>query len=117
VRFLVDEMFGPDVVDQLMVQGHDAVDVRDLGLVGADDATVLACAAKDARVLVTENAADFIPLLDQRAATGERLTPVLVVLKRNLPRGARPMGNALARRLHSWSQANPDPYRHVHWLS
>jgi predicted nuclease of predicted toxin-antitoxin system len=110
-------MFGPDVVDRLCAAGHDAVGVHDLGLAGKDDATVLARAVREDRVLVTENAADFIPLLDQRAAAAEPLTPVLVVLKRNLPRSAGAMSNALARRLHKWSQTNDDPYRHVHWLS
>jgi hypothetical protein len=110
-------MFGPDVVNRLVAAGHDAAGVCDLGLAGHPDAMVLARAVRDGRVVVTENAADFIALLDQRAAARERLTPVLVVLKRNLPRGgARAMGNALARRVDRWSQENPDPYRHVHWL-
>jgi len=116
VRFLIDEMFGPDVVARLQGAGHDAVGVRELELAGQDDQMVLARAVQEDRVLVTENAADFIPLLDQRAAAGQPLTPVVVVLKRNLPRGAGAMSNALARRLDKWSRADPEPYRHVHWL-
>jgi predicted nuclease of predicted toxin-antitoxin system len=117
VRFLIDEMFGPDVVDRLRTAGHDAVGVRDIGLASRDDAAVLASAVKDDRVVVTENVADFVPLLDQRAAAGEPLTPVLVALKTNLPRGAGKMTNSLVRRLDKWSKATPEPYRHVHWLS
>jgi Domain of unknown function (DUF5615) len=116
VKFLVDEMFGPEVVGRLRSSGHEAVGVRELDLAGKDDAAVLARAVREERVLVTENAADFVPLLDERAAAGERLVPVLVALKRNLPRGAGAMANALGRRLDKWSKANPDPYRHVHWL-
>lgn len=116
MKFLVDEMFGPDVVDRLRSAGHDAVGVRDLGLASKDDAAVLARAVRDDRVLVTENAADFVPLLDERAGAGEALTPVLVALKRHLPRGAGAMSNALASRLDKWSTANPEPYLHVHWL-
>ena len=117
MRFLIDEMFGPDVVDRLRAAGHDAVGVRDLGLASRDDATVLARAVKDHRVVVTENVADFVPLLDQRAAAGEPLTPVLVVLKANVPRGAGKLTNSLVRRLDKWSTSTPEPYRHVHWLS
>jgi predicted nuclease of predicted toxin-antitoxin system len=117
VKFLIDEMFGPAVADRLRAAGHDAVGVRDLGLASRDDATVLARAVRDDRVVVTVNAADFAPLLDQRAAAGEPLTPVVVVLKRNLPRGAGAMSNSLARRLGKWCDATPDPYRHLHWLT
>jgi len=117
VRFLIDEMFSQNVVDRLRAAGHDAVGVRDLGLASKEDATVLGRAVLDDRVVVSENAADFVPLLDQRAAAGESLTPVVVILKRNLPRGAAAMSNALARRLDRWSKATPEPYRHVHWLT
>jgi predicted nuclease of predicted toxin-antitoxin system len=116
VRFLIDEMFGSDVVDRLRGAGHDVVGVRDVGLAGRDDATILARAVRDDRVVVTENAADFVPLLDLRAGAGEAMTPVLVILKRNLPRGVGAMSNALVRRVAKWAKANPDPYRHVHWL-
>ena len=110
-------MFGPDVVDRIRAAGHDAVGVRDLGLAGKDDATVLGRVVRDDRVLVTENAADFVPLLDERVGAGEATTAVLVALKRKLPRGARAMSNALARRVDKWADANPDPYRHAHWLA
>lgn len=116
MRFLIDEMFGPEVVDRIRRAGHDAVGVRDLELAGKDDAVVLSRAVREDRVLITENAADFVPLLDERAGAGAALTPVVVALKRNLPHGAGAMANALARRLDNWSKANAEPYRHVHWL-
>jgi predicted nuclease of predicted toxin-antitoxin system len=34
VRFLVDEMFGPDVAGRLREAGHHAAHVDDLGLAG-----------------------------------------------------------------------------------
>lgn len=116
MRFLVDEMFGPDTVARLVKAGHDAVHVGDLGLTGAEDRDVLTRAAEDDRVVVTENAVDFVTLLDRRTAAGLPTVPVIVALKRNLPAGAGALSNALATKLVAWADDNPDPYRHVHWL-
>lgn len=115
MRFLVDEMFSAEVVGLLESEGHDATHVRTLGLGAAEDRDVLARAAEDGYLVVTENAADFIPLLDERVAAGLSTTPVVIVLKSNLPRGGA-MHSALVKRLCRWADENPDPYRHVHWL-
>jgi predicted nuclease of predicted toxin-antitoxin system len=115
VRFLVDEMFSGAVVPLLESEGHDATQVRSLGLGAAEDRDVLARAAEDGYVVVTENAVDFIPLLDARVAAGLTVTPVVVALKSNLPRGGA-MHQGLVKRLCRWADENPDPYRHVHWL-
>jgi predicted nuclease of predicted toxin-antitoxin system len=116
VRFLIDEMFGAEVRSRLEKAGHDAVHVRDLGLAGAADRDVLASAAESDRTVVTENAVDFVPLLDARTSAGLSVTPVVIALKRTLPSGAGAMNHALVERLARWAEANPDPYRHVHWL-
>lgn len=117
MRFLVDEMFGSDVADRLDLAGHGAVHVRDLGLAGAPDSDVLARAVEDRWIVVTENAVDFIPLLDSRTAAGLAVTPVVIALKKNLPVGAGAMCHALVKKLVKWADDNPDPYPHVHWLS
>jgi predicted nuclease of predicted toxin-antitoxin system len=116
VRFLIDEMFGGEVAVRLRAEGHDAAHVGELGLAGAADRDVLARATGDDRVVVTGNAVDFIPLLDERTAAGLPLSPVVIALKRSLPRGAGAMNRALAESLVRWAKAHPDPYRHVHWL-
>lgn len=72
MRLLLDEMYSERVAELLCERGHDAVHVRDIGLGGAADADVLAEAAEANRTLVTENAADFLPLLDQRQSAGPR---------------------------------------------
>lgn len=116
MRFLIDEMFSPQVADRLRDTGHDAVHVEDVTLTGAEDAHVLAYAADAQRVVVTENVADFVPLLDQRTALGLSVTPVVVALKRSLPSGAGALVYHLTQRLNWWAEKNPTPYRHVHWL-
>lgn len=117
MRFLIDETFGSAAVEHLRTHGHDASGGRELGLAGHTDSEVLARAVDEQRVLVTENAADFIALLDRRAAAGQPLTPVVVALKRRLPRGAGALESGLAHRLSAWCEAQPDPYRHIHWLA
>ncbi len=116
MRFLIDEMFGPDVAARLNDGGHDAVHVAQAGLTGAADREVVAFAAVDDRVVVTENAVDFLPLLDERTAVGDRVPPVVIALKRSLPRPSGAMNNALVDKLDAWATAHPEPYRHAHWL-
>jgi len=117
VKFLIDEMFSEDVARQLRDAGHDAVHVCELGLRAAPDPDLLTAATTAARVVVTENAADFLPLLDARIAAAVDVTPVVIALKTSLPRGSGAMSHALAARLNAWSQETADPYRHVHWLA
>jgi hypothetical protein len=75
----------------------------------------LARAVDDRRTLITENAADLLPLLDQRQSAGVTMTPVLVALT-----AGRGVGGALHARLagdiDNWAASNADPYAHAHWL-
>jgi hypothetical protein len=63
VRFLLDEMYPPVAAERLRNRGVDAVAVKESpALAGLEDDTLLALAALDRRVLVTENIADFAVL-------------------------------------------------------
>lgn len=66
---------------------------------------------------VTENAVDFVALLDAAVGAGAVTAPVVLALERTLPAGADAMANELAKRLTRWADNPPDPYRHVHWLT
>jgi predicted nuclease of predicted toxin-antitoxin system len=115
VRFLVDEMYSERVAELLRERGHDAVHVRGIGLRGAADAEVLARAADEQRTLITENAADFLPLLDQRQSAGLPMTAVLIALTTG--RGtAGALHARLATGIDRWAAANINPYAHAHWL-
>lgn len=115
MRFLIDEMYAERVAVLLVERGHDAVHVRDIGLGGATDADVLERAVDEGRTVVTENAVDFLPLLDQRQGAGAAMTPVLVALTTG-----RGLGGGLHARLagaiDSWAVKNSEPYAHAHWL-
>lgn len=115
MNFLLDEMYGERVAELLNDREHDALHVRSAGLGGAPDADVLARAVGDGRVLITENAADFLPLLNGRQGAGVAMTSVLVALT-----AGRGVGGAdhlrLTDDIDAWAADNPHPYAHAHWL-
>jgi len=115
VRFLIDEMYSERVAELLIERGHDAIHVRQIGLGATPDTDVLARAADEGRTLLTENAADFLPLLYQRQSAGLPMTPALIALTAR--RGvAGTLHTRLAAATDHWATDNPDPYEHAHWL-
>jgi predicted nuclease of predicted toxin-antitoxin system len=67
VKLLLDENLSPRVAETLAKEdGVDAVHVRDRGLLGALDRTVLEAAFAEDRVLATSNVDDFVKLARTR---------------------------------------------------
>ena len=104
----IAEMFSAAVAGHLRHLGHDARHVRDLRVAGRTDDEVLAVATVQDRVGVTENAVDFILLLEAAASAGV-LTPPVVLARRTLPPDAGAMANELANRLARWAPQPPRP--------
>lgn len=115
MKLLLDEMYSERVAESLRGRGHDATHVREIGLGGAPDAEVLTRAAEEGRTLVTENAADFLPLLDQRQSAGLPMTPVLIALTADRGTGGS-LHAKLADAVGQWATERPTPYAHAHWL-
>lgn len=107
-------MLPPGVADELVALRHDAVSVHELGLLGAPDAEVFDVAVRQGRVVVTENFADFARLVEGQRAIETAHTAVVFVRKRDFSRRGG-LAAQIARRLHRWAEANPDPYPGVHW--
>lgn len=78
MRFLIDECVSPRVGEALRKAGHDAVHLRDVGLLGSSDEEVMASASADSRVVVSADT-DFGELLATRAAT----LPSLILLRQS----------------------------------
>ncbi|HEV3188988.1 MAG TPA: DUF5615 family PIN-like protein [Polyangiaceae bacterium] len=77
VKLLLDENVSPMVAETLRKEdGVDAVHVRDRGLLGALDHTVLEAAFAEDRVLVTSNVDDFVKL-----ARARELHPGIVLIE------------------------------------
>jgi len=53
MRFLIDEDLPRSTDDLLRRYGHDAVDLRDIGLKGSKDSAIAAYAQKEALCLLT----------------------------------------------------------------
>ena len=114
MRWLIDELLPSAAAAELAALGHEALSVAGAGLVGSDDAAVYETAVEQQRVIVTENFADFATITNDRLAHGEPVVAVVFVRKRHHPRGSA-LAPALARHLHEWAVANPNPYPGVHW--
>jgi predicted nuclease of predicted toxin-antitoxin system len=115
VRWLLDEMLPPAAAEALRQRGHDARSAREAGLTGEPDGAVLDRAVAEARIVVTEDVADYSLLIEERLGRGEPCVPVVFVRRADLPaRGA--LAAHLARRLDAWAAANPDPFLGAHWL-
>jgi predicted nuclease of predicted toxin-antitoxin system len=75
MRFFIDEDLSPALVAECHKAGYDATCSRDRGRLGVSDRAVAELCMDEDRILVTNNAGDFLALAD---AAG--LHPGLVVM-------------------------------------
>jgi predicted nuclease of predicted toxin-antitoxin system len=106
LKFLVDSMLPPDIAGRLVAAGHDATTPTQLGAHNLADDTLIALAAADHRVIVTENASDFAAVTVCR---------VLLVRKSWWPN--RSLASKLASALDRWASTNAQPGSWAHWLA
>jgi hypothetical protein len=81
LRLAADENFSGDVLRGLRrrVPDLDLVRVQDAGLSGADDAAVLAWAARDGRVLLTHDVRTLTAYANARVRSGQPMPGVVAV--------------------------------------
>ena len=119
MRLLLDEHYSTRIAAQLRERGHDAASVAERDdLRGLSDRELWARAGSERRTVVTENAADFMPLVREAAAAGERHPGVVFTSSRSLPRGLATIG-VLVERLDALVRGNPAENAfedRVHWL-
>jgi hypothetical protein len=107
VKLLLDEHYSPKIADELRKRGHDVdsatarEDLRGLG-----DRELWNLASAEGRALMTENAADFMPLLREAAGGGERHSGVVFTSPRSLPRSLGTIG-VYVERLDSFLRERP----------
>ena len=117
MKLVVDEMYAPAVAAQLRARGHDAVAVAEIaGLAGASDAALLDWARSSQRVLLTENAADFLPLHAAALQSGEPHAGIVFTSNSALPRGRASTVGALVKALDALMRDAPDVEGDVRWL-
>ena len=116
-RLALDEMFSPQLADELVRRGHDVVAVAaDPGLAGLPDQQILEWATEQERCLVTENVKDYEVLRRAAAAQGRAHAGLLYGSPVRFPRDRRFLGAlvvALDKLIASGELPGPDD---VAWL-
>lgn len=93
MKLLLDEHYSPEIAEQLRRRGHDVVAVQERDeLRGAGDPELWDRVVAEARALVTENAADFMPLVRANIAAGGQFFGVIFSSSRSLPRSRATVG-------------------------
>jgi predicted nuclease of predicted toxin-antitoxin system len=93
LRLLLDEHYSPKIAEALRERGHDVASVKERDdLRGLSDREVWAGASGERRALVTENVADFMPLVHEATAAGERYPGIVFTSARSLPRDRGSIG-------------------------
>lgn len=119
MRLLLDEHYSPKIAVELRKRGHDVVSANERDdLRGLADRKLWSISAGERRAFVTENVADFMPLLHEAVAESRSHAGLLFTSPRSLPRGPRTIGlfvKQLGRflREHSAEDALADQ---VFWL-
>jgi Domain of unknown function (DUF5615) len=90
LRLLIEEMYPPALAEALRSRGIEAWTVAENGLAGHTDLDILAFAATEGYVLLTENVADFARLAAERLTAGMHHPGVLIALSSRFSR--RPSG-------------------------
>ena len=106
MRFLIDSMLPPNTAEHLNASGHDAVTPAQLGAHNLPDDVVIALAAAEKRVIVTENASDFAAV-----------TTCAVLLVRKAWWPAETLPTRLAGAISRWASATPQPGPWAHWMA
>jgi predicted nuclease of predicted toxin-antitoxin system len=90
LKVLLDEMYPPALAEALRAAGLEASTVAERGLAGRSDPDVLATAAAEGYVLLSENVSDFARIAADRLTAGEHHAGVLIALSSRFSR--RPGG-------------------------
>jgi predicted nuclease of predicted toxin-antitoxin system len=116
-RLLLDEHFSEQIAVQLREQGFDVLAVCESPeLIGPSDADLWQVAIGLERRIVTENAADFLPLLQQAYANQTPVVPLLLTTSRRFPRTRDGIGN-LTTAIADWLRRSDPPKTTEEWLT
>lgn len=115
MKLLLDEMLNPRVARQLRVRGHDVIAVveRD-DLRGQDDSVILAVAAEEGRVVVTEDRSDYRRLAS--AGVGPPYPSIVLVSPRAWRRRNRLIVGRLVNALDALLRSDAT-IEGEHWLT
>jgi hypothetical protein len=97
VRLCLDEHYSPQIASNLRHAGYDARSVKERPeLQSMSDKELLGTLTTEGRALLSENVADFIPLITQRAAQGEPHSGLIFSTNKTMPRSKATIGRYVA---------------------
>ncbi|MDQ2984364.1 MAG: DUF5615 family PIN-like protein [Actinomycetota bacterium] len=119
MRLLLDEHYSPKIAEDLRSRGHDVVSAKEReDLRGVADRELWERFVAEERALLTENVADFMPLVREAAAAGDPHFGIVFTSPRSMPRSVATIG-VYVERLDSFlrDHAADDAFRdQVRWL-
>jgi predicted nuclease of predicted toxin-antitoxin system len=119
VKLCLDEHYSPQIAEALRRAGHDVTSVKERPeLVSLSDDDLLATMQAEQRALLTENVADFAPLIATRGANGQSHHGIVYTSNSSMPRSKETIG-IYVRALTELLEAHPaddDFVDTVHWL-
>lgn len=93
MRLLLDEQLSPEIARQLRRRRHDVAAVTERSeLVALSDRELFFRMAQERRAIVTNNAADYVPLFNEAIAAGREHYGLLLTDDRSMPRSKKTIG-------------------------
>ena len=107
MRLLLDEHYSPKIAEALRSRGYDVVSATDRDdLRGLGDRDLWTRASAEGPALMTENVADFMPLIRESAAAGERHSGVVFTSPHSMPRSLATV-SLFVELLHAFLRDSP----------
>lgn len=119
MKLLLDEMWPPEAAVQLRLRGHDVKAVAEHSeFRGKPDDVVFSFAQTEGRAVVTENVADYLPLLAARILAGQTHFGLILTSNRRFPRHEpRTLGRLVAALDELMSSGGIDETNLEYWLA
>lgn len=119
MRLCLDEHYSAQIAEALRQRGHDVSAAQEqVELRGLDDVELFAIVRSERRALMTENVADFMPLIHELAARAEDHWGMIFSSSTSMPRGTATIG-VFVESLHQLLSGRPredDLLNQVWWL-
>lgn len=117
MKLLIDEMWEPELAEQLRLRGYDVVSVHERSdLEGRSDDLILRAALREGRAIVTENYPDFRTRMARALHDWGGHSGLVLTSNRRFPRHRRATLGRVVIALTALLDADPDLTNQEVWL-
>jgi predicted nuclease of predicted toxin-antitoxin system len=120
LKLLLDEMYAPDIASALSERGRDVASASERDdLRSAADVVIFEAMQSEARVIVTNNVRDFIPLAQRALQSGSTFYGLVFTSDKSLPRSKANIGTfvSLLEALLAAHVADGELPAKIEWLT